>query len=100
APLTAGVVSFVSATGHTASVPLGADGRFELASQYGKGVPLGSYRVTVLPQSVPPAMSMTSSPKTTGPTIPEKYQYPDRSGLSAEVKETGNDFRFELQSGG
>ena len=48
-PLTEGNVCFASAEGFAASAPVKPDGTFRLGSQYGKGIPLGTYRVTVVP---------------------------------------------------
>jgi hypothetical protein len=98
-PLSSGVVSFVSASGYVSSARLAPDGRFRLVSQYGDGIPLGAYRVTVLPEPGDPR-EMPVRRANVSPTsaIPLKYQYPDRSGISATVVETRNEMSIDLRS--
>jgi hypothetical protein len=78
---------------------VGPDGRFRLVSQYGAGIPLGTYRVTVLPEPGDPR-EMPMRRKNVLPTsaIPLKYQFPDRSGISATVVETRNELSIDLRS--
>lgn len=99
APLTEGVVGFVSASGYVSSAHLGPDGHFRQTSQYGPGIPLGEYRVTVLPSNPDlNEMSMMSKQPLRPSKIPTKYQYPDRSGLSATVDNGPTEFIFKLTS--
>jgi hypothetical protein len=99
-PLTEGVVCFVSASGYVSSATVGLDGRFQLTSQYGPGIPLGDYRVTVLPKSPEVnAMSMQSKSRLPTSSIPFRYQYPDRSGLTATVADGSPvEFTFQLRT--
>jgi hypothetical protein len=101
APLTDAVVSFVSASGYVSSAPLDANGHFKLTTQYGPGLPLGDYLVSVLPQN--PAgngATMEAAMKSNRPSprsrIPERYQYPNRSGLNATVQDGPAEFTFRL----
>lgn len=98
-PLPNGVVSFVSEAGFASSAPLDADGRFQLVSQFGQGAPLGTYRVTLSQQSLPPSAESTA-PRARLPRheIPERYHYLDRSGISLTVEDRPNTFAIELFS--
>ena len=99
APLTEGVVGFVSASGYVSSASITPDGHFKLASQYGPGIPLGAYRVTVLPSNpLPTELSMQSKQSNPPSKIPPKYQYPDRSGLDANVDGIVSEFAFTLST--
>lgn len=99
APLTDGVVSFVSTSGYVSSAPLGLDGHFRLVSQYGDGIPLGTYRVTILLQNPEPnEMSMQSKRIALPSKIPVRYQYPDRSGLTASIEGQSCELSFELST--
>ena len=100
ARLTSGVVSFASSSGSVSSANLGPEGRFRLVSQYGNGIPLGGYVVTVLPEnSAPREADMQSNQPQRASKIPTRYQYCERSGLTAEVKPGENEFQFALLTG-
>lgn len=99
-PLTEGTVCFVSASGYVASASLGPDGAFRLVSQYGKGIPLGDYRVTITPCAN--KVSLPMPPENVKPTqashIPTEYQFSHSSSLRAAVRMDRHVFTFDLQA--
>jgi hypothetical protein len=99
-PLADGNICFVSVEGFAASAPLKADGSFQLGSQYGKGIPLGAYRVLVMPRSpegfvpmIPDAATASKRPS----VIPAKYHNLQSSDLRAVVKADCGEFTFDLK---
>jgi hypothetical protein len=98
-PLAQGYVCFASPDGYASSAPLEPDGSFRLVSQYGKGIPLGSYRVTIVPRTEEGSVSMTPETKPRNPaanSIPAKYHYIHSSGLTAVVDADHCVFNFSL----
>ena len=73
-------------------------GSYEMESQHGNGIPAGSYKVSVYPPSPPPSNDPNVvTPPPTADDIPEKYRAYDSSGFTAEVKEGGGTFDFEMK---
>jgi hypothetical protein len=105
-PLEGAFVSFTPTDGltHGASGRTDAQGRFTLTTfDPGDGAPAGRYRVTVTkakaiitpdpvdPEARPPLKVEQKH------LVPAKYSAPEKSGLEAEVTQSGeNEFRFEL----
>jgi hypothetical protein len=99
-PLTEGVISFISKSGHVSSAPIASDGTFQLVSQYGKGIPLDGYSVSILPRQEldPTKISMAGNTVKTNSRLPMKYQNPAISGLTANVNGSSSKFTFNLLS--
>ena len=100
-PLAEGNICFISAEGFAASAPLKSDGAFRLGSQYGKGIPLGTYRVIVVPRDPrgPVPMIPTAAAARKPPSIiPARYQDLRTSDLKAAVNADSRDFQFDLKS--
>ena len=98
-PLAQGCVCFASPDGYASSAPLQPDGSFRLVSQYGKGIPPGRYRVTVVPSAEEGLVRMTPETKPRNPAthvIPTKYRYAHSSGLTAAVDVRHRVFTFDL----
>ena len=102
-PFSQGVINFASASGFCVQGKLAADGTYGFHSQYGKGIPLGLYKISILPPPPDPrATADTGVPLYTGqsegPAIPQKYRSFDTSGFTAEVREQEeNRFDFEMK---
>lgn len=92
-----GVVNF-NGVGFGAQATLGSDGTYELTSQYGSGIPLGSYKISIEPPP-PETKPDTAELVDAGDfeNIPKKYRSPETSGFTAEVKEGSNTFDFDMK---
>ncbi len=98
APLSSGVVTFISDDGIVASAPLSDDGSFRLRSQYGDGIPQSVYRVAILPQMDDPSALEMQGPAPRGlSVIPIKYQDIATSDLTANSGEQ-SEYTFRLVS--
>ncbi len=108
-------VTFTYEDGNTANGVTGADGKFTLTTGTKSGAPLGKAKISIAKVSgttyegsgTPSpddmmkmfkggdgnAMKRDATPKN---ALPGKYSVPDTSGLSEEVKSSGNDFKFDL----
>ena len=93
-PLTDGSVMFVAqGSGVTATGTIKPDGTYELHSgKPGEGITPGAYKVSIAPAFYDPR---TGSP----PKFATKYQDPEMSGLTAEVKDGAGVFDFDLKDG-
>ena len=81
-PLTRGSLRAVSESGTAVTGKIGADGRFELGSRTGKGVPPGSYKVAVLVFE----MGTADHPEEERQSlVPQHYTEPELSGLTFQV---------------
>jgi len=91
-PLTVGEVTFMSDSGFGTSSPLDSEGRYSLRSQYGKGIPRGTYKVIVAPprteivESAPPPTKRQA--RDAHPEIPQKYHEFATSGLEFVIKDS------------
>lgn len=79
------------------TTPVDADGNFEVKNYKGAGLPVGTYRIAVIPGgmiSSPdeiPLAGKKHKPVPPGPKgIPEKYLQTGTSGLTVEIKEGDN----------
>ena len=99
-PVSEGVINFASESGFGAQARLAADGSYSLRSHHGKGIPLGSYKVSIAPppfDPVPADLSKPPAERPQYPDIPARYRSFDTSGLTAEVREGGNVFEFDMK---
>ena len=99
-PVTEGVINFASESGFGVQARLAADGSYRLRSHHGKGIPLGSYKVSIAPPPFDPVPADLSKPparRSQYPDIPERYRSFDTSGFAAEVREGGNVFDFDMK---
>lgn len=91
-------VSFENAAAGVARMAdVDADGSFEVKSYQGPGLPVGSYRVAIIPGGMirsadeMPLAGKKAPPARPAPKgIPEKYFKASTSGLTVEVKEGDN----------
>ncbi len=97
APLATGAVVFtLPEKGMEFEAPLEADGSFSLKSPLGEGVPEGSYKVRVQPDTSKPVAPKARSARR-APAFPAKYGDETTSGLTAAVKPAANDLEpFKL----
>ncbi|MBI3465935.1 MAG: carboxypeptidase regulatory-like domain-containing protein [Planctomycetes bacterium] len=99
-PVASGSISFQNAEiGYGADAKLGSGGEYHFETLEG-GLPLGNYKVTVMPEMELDA----SDPKTPpvmkdkpAPNIPKKYRLPRTSDLTAAVKEGENELNFDMK---
>jgi len=97
------------AGGQAAFARTDAEGRFQLQSAHAKGVVPGSYGVTISKDTTEPGMTAEQAqarfektgqappPAKVTSHLPAKYKKTATSGLTATVKESGdNEFKFEL----
>ena len=110
APVPSGtVVNFLNEVGTGASAVAGADGSYKLVSQHGDKVPVGSYKVSIMPAQQQPSLtpeqqmeasmkaqqSGTSAAPDDSP-IPEKYRNPMTTTETRDVKEGDNEINIDL----
>jgi len=94
APLSYGFVTFVPATGRSASGQLDKEGRFTLGSYApGDGVTPGTQRVSVLARE-------SLNDKQAKWHAPKKYKDHDTSGIVIEITEPTDDLQIDLSWGG
>ncbi|WP_339731165.1 hypothetical protein [uncultured Gimesia sp.] len=93
------MLSFISSSGFAAIAEI-KDGTYSItSSQYGEGIPVGEYRVSVFSSSVKKDPLAGSQEKPSSKVeIPIKYADPATSGLSAKVNQGVTEFNFELTS--
>jgi len=95
APVAGGKVNLYSAeTGAGASADLDSSGKFSLL----KPIPIGWYKVVVVPPEAKPPESKSGEyePQPSYDNIPEKYRSELSTDLNAEVKEGDNKFTFDM----
>ena len=92
-PVAGAKVSMISSkSGSGALIDIGADGSFQSRDP----LPVGSYKVAIVPNPPEPAAPGTKAAKGAPSEIPEKYQRPESSGFSAEVKAGRNEASFAI----
>jgi hypothetical protein len=104
-PVTGATVFFENVElGVGVNAPLDANGNYEVKTYQGNGLPVGNYKVAVLPGGVmqpgeeyPMADKAKSNRPAPTVTIPERYYKTSTSQLAVEVKEGENPpFDFKL----
>jgi hypothetical protein len=75
------------------------DGRYEIVTAKGRGLPVGTYQVSVCPPPppFPPIGSTVIPPPKPYPNIPQKYRDANTSGLTLTVKPGENVFDIVMQ---
>lgn len=104
-PVSGAVIIFHSADGRTSiQAPLAEDGKFRVGTFDQKGLPPGTYRVSIKPTSSAggaiPLAGMEKEPGTSRPhpLIPARFHDPQTSQLKAEVR-AGVDLWFAFDLG-
>jgi len=105
APVTAATVFFENAElGGGMNAPLDSNGEFEVKNYQGAGLPVGTYKVAILPGGVmtpdeagPKATEAKAARPKANSAIPEKYHKTATSGLTIEVKADSAPFEFDLK---
>jgi hypothetical protein len=104
-PVAAGTITFDnSAEGVALSASIGPDGSYRMKSYEGDGLPVGKYRVTILPQPFVVHHRTPFDPPPPAPAtpteladIPQKYRDADTTSLTAAVAPGENGpFDFNL----
>jgi hypothetical protein len=102
------LVSFISDSGGSASAVISSDGTYRLASPQGAGVPVGKYKVIVVPPKTGPELSpdeaMEASKKSADNNgmgasvspLPKRYQNPATTPETREVVEGDNEINIDL----
>ncbi len=97
-PVTEGILMLDNGNGSVISGKAGADGSFTMNGPQGDSVPVGTYKVSISPETKPPAPGATTMP---GPPkiegVPEKFYSAGTSGVTVEVKEGKQDLTIELK---
>lgn len=100
-PVTQGIVLFMSEQGFGSSAEINSRGNYALRSQYGKGIPAGTYRVIVTPLPEVVSESDVPSPSAkndTHPEIPKKYRDFATSGLEVSLNDQPTVFDIPLKA--
>ena len=103
-PVAAATVFFESAeAGVGMNAALDSDGRYEVKSHQGVGLPVGTYKVAILPGGImtadelgPKATEAKAARPKPSTIIPEKYHKTATSGITVEVKAQNEPFDFKL----
>jgi hypothetical protein len=100
-PVTQGEVHFMSEEGFGVSAPIDSQGTYSICrSQYGKGIPVGTYKVIVTPpptdidESIEPGKQ---AKQPLYPEIPPKYRDFSTSGLEFTVGKDAQKFDIHLE---
>lgn len=93
------VISFRSKdTEFGAKYAVNSDGTFTLGSEWGAGIPPGTYMVAIQPPLPDPRASKERQVPTDTSYIPIKYRRPHTSGFEAVVTEDGGGpFEFDIK---
>lgn len=101
-PVSGVTVVFHPSSGPVATGTTDDSGEFQLmTSKPGDGAPVGMCKVTIsaptpVGESDPAAAEKAAAEAAAQSKIPAKYQSPDSSGLTYDVKEGQNDAKFDL----
>ena len=97
APVTAGQIGFISASGYSAVADIGSDGSFTLV----ENLPVDSYTVTVNPPALTEAPGEEGDTATLEKTaVPDGYFDETTSDLKQEITEGPNTVTIELKASG
>jgi len=99
-PVPLGTVSFVAkdANGRNATGAIQSDGSYTLQTEKpGDGAQVGEYAVTISATEAPLLDYIPPKPVPVKRHVPEKYEKPDTSGLTATVKSGSNTIPFDLK---
>jgi len=99
-PVPQGTVTFIAkdANGRNATGAIQSDGSYTLQTeQPGDGAQVGQYDVTVAAIDAPVLDYVPTKPVTPKRLVPEKYEKPQSSGLTATVKSGSNTIPLELK---
>lgn len=92
-PLSGAQVSLVSSkSGSGAIIEIGQDGAFA----FKEPLPVGTYRVAIVPKPPEPLAPGTKASKAPPSEIPIKYQQIESSGFTAEIKGGKNEAAFAI----
>lgn len=92
-PVMGAQVSMISSkTGSGAIAEIGQDGAFE----FREALPVGSYKVAIVPKPPEPVAPGTRISKGPPSSIPLKYQRIETSGFNAEIKGGRNETTFAI----
>jgi hypothetical protein len=98
--LTEGLVTFASNEGFSASAPINADGSYAVTSQFGKGLPLGVYKVMITPADQLQVLDGDAPPprpkKAGAGEVPAKYRDFSTSGWQFEAAKSSQSFDLKL----
>ncbi len=103
-PITEGMLNLDSGKGFMLSGRISTDGKFELASPWGKKLPAGTYTVAVLPLPPDPGAAPTpekmfeARQKTKGKDakLPQKYTRNATSGVTVQINEGPQEIEIKL----
>jgi len=100
-PVTDGLLVFSNhAKGVHMTAKLSPDGRYELQTARGFGLPLGTYKVAVSPPVFDPPMPGMPAPPPRPKAydnIPKQYFSPETSGLTITVVDGDNPFDIDMK---
>ncbi len=98
-PVSEGMVLLCNnAKGIHMTARLKPDGRYEITTAKGVGLPVGAYQVCVCPPLMEPNNDMHTAPKIQQyPNIPKKYRDYKTSDLTLNVQEGENSFDVEMK---
>lgn len=91
------IIHFMSDEGFGSSCELQPDGTFKMGSEYGIGIPLGSYRVSITPPVPTPRKDEKKPRFPDYYYIPRKYRDFATNDFSAVITANGsNEFHFNM----
>lgn len=100
-PVDGAEITFMSDDGVVAAATLGSDGTYQVSSEYGRGIPLGTYHVAVTPPAPSPEdVDDDGNPlvdQSQFDKIPDMYRDFAQSGLEITVTEGSNTFDVDMQ---
>jgi len=99
-PVPMGTISFQpdAPDGRTAVGEIDSDGSYQLQTENpGDGAQLGSYHVSISAVDAPVLDYIPAKPVPPKRLVPEKYEKPETSGLTATVKSGKNEIPFDLK---
>lgn len=98
-PVKGGSIAFANDEGGMIfRADFGSDGSYALLSQHGTGIPPGNYKVSIAPPTPSDEPDPENDPVAQeSEDIPKKYRDFSTSGLTADVKEGGGTFDFDMK---